>query len=66
MENRGFAEGLLHQAMTKLDISARGYNKILKDSRTIADFEGSDNVCMDHISRGCSVQNLDCDLWRKK
>jgi magnesium chelatase family protein len=29
------AEELLHQAMTELNISARGYNKILKVGRTI-------------------------------
>ena len=31
------AKELLHQAMTELGISARGYNKILKVGRTIAD-----------------------------
>ncbi len=58
------AEGLLHQAMTELDISARGYNKILKVSRTIADLDGSENVRIAHISEAVQYRNLDRDLWR--
>ncbi len=58
------AEGLLHQAMTELNISARGYNKILKVSRTIADLDDSENVRMAHISEAVQYRNLDRDLWR--
>jgi magnesium chelatase family protein len=58
------AEGLLHQAMTELDISARGYNKILKISRTIADLDNSKDVQMAHISEAVQYRNLDRDLWK--
>ncbi len=58
------AEELLHQAMTELDISARGYNKILKVSRTIADLDDSEDVGMAHISEAVQYRNLDRDLWR--
>ncbi len=57
------AEELLHQAMTELDISARGYNKILKVSRTIADLDHSEDVRMAHISEAVQYRNLDRDMW---
>ena len=44
------AEDLLHQAMTEFNISARGYNKILKIDRTIADLDHSENIYIEHIS----------------
>ncbi len=58
------AEGLLHQAMTELDISARGYNKILKVGRTIADLDDSETVRVAHISEAVQYRNLDRDLWK--
>ncbi len=58
------AEELLHQAMTELNISARGYNKILKVGRTIADLDNSENVRMEHISEAVQYRNLDRDLWK--
>ena len=58
------AEELLHQAMTELNISARGYNKILKVGRTIADLDHSDTVRLEHISEAVQYRNLDRDLWK--
>jgi magnesium chelatase family protein len=58
------AEDLLHQAMTELNISARGYNKILKVGRTIADLDHSNTVRLEHISEAVQYRNLDRDLWK--
>ena len=58
------AEKLLHQAMTELNISARGYNKILKVGRTIADLDHSRDVHREHISEAVQYRNLDRDLWK--
>ena len=58
------AEELLHQAMTELNISARGYNKILKVGRTIADLNHSHDVRLEHISEAIQYRNLDRDLWK--
>ena len=58
------ADELLHQAMTELNISARGYNKILKVGRTIADLDHSENVRVEHISEAVQYRNLDRDLWK--
>ncbi len=57
-------EDLLRQAMTELNISARGYNKILKVGRTIADLGYSENVRIEHISEAVQYRNLDRDLWK--
>lgn len=42
-------KALLKRAMTQLNLSARGYHRVLKLARTIADIEGSTNVCSPHI-----------------
>ena len=51
-------------AMTELNISARGYNKILKVGRTIADLDHSDTVRLEHISEAVQYRNLGRDLWK--
>ena len=43
-------EELLKMAMTKLGLSARAYDRILKVSRTIADLNHADNILSQHIS----------------
>ncbi|MCR4344605.1 MAG: hypothetical protein NUV44_07550 [Candidatus Scalindua sp.] len=50
--------------MTELNISARGYNKILKVGRTIADLDHSENICIEHVSGAVQYRNLDRDLWK--
>ncbi len=41
---------LLKQAITKLQLSARSFHRILKLSRTLADLDGSENIEEKHIS----------------
>ena len=41
----------LKRIMSKLGISARGYSRILKISRTIADLDGEDFISLAHISK---------------
>jgi magnesium chelatase family protein len=41
---------LLRGAVEKLHLSARGYNRILKLSRTIADLAGSDKIKTEHLA----------------
>lgn len=41
---------LLHKAISTMNLSARGFHRILKVARTIADLAGSDNIEMTHVA----------------
>jgi len=50
---------LLEQAMTKLGLSMRAHQKVLKLARTIADLDNSTRIKTDHISEALSYRQLD-------
>lgn len=54
---------LLQFTMTKLGLSARAYDRILKVARTIADLEGVQDIRKQHLLEAISYRSLDRSTW---
>lgn len=53
------SEKLMELAFEKYHISARGYTRLLKVARTIADLDGSKDIQQNHIAEALAYRNID-------
>ena len=60
----GEASELLNAAVEAMRLSMRGYNRILKVARTIADLDGKEIISSAHIAEAVQYRELDQKYWR--
>ena len=54
---------LIKMATERLGLSARGYTRILKVARTVADLDGAASIGPEHVSESIQYRSLDRDWW---
>lgn len=55
----GEGERLLRRAVEKFDLSARGYFRVLKVARTVADLQGEEQIAPSHVQEALQYRSLD-------
>ena len=54
---------LLAQAAEAMRLTARGYTRVLRVARTIADLDGKSDILPEHVSEAVNYRMLDRRFW---
>ncbi len=58
------AQTVMKNAFEKMGLSARGYDRILRVARTVADMHASENIRKEHVAQAVQLRNLDRKYWK--
>ena len=56
---------LMERAFSLMELTARGYHRILKTARTIADLDGEERIRENHLREALSLRMIDGKYWRR-